>query len=93
MNHKYLIGVFLLFISFVAAADSSPLPNGDYKLSGYDADGKKTGGPVKVYVPYSNASFAIGVLCSNKGTVTVTATNETGAETTFKCVIKEQSGS
>ena len=77
----------LLLIAACATTTSNQLPAGSYRLNGYSAEGKKIGGTIKIEVPFSDQRFAVGVLCSNKGTATVAATNAAGTVTTFSCVI------
>jgi len=69
------------------SATSSDLPPGKYTLKGFNAEGEKRGGTVKIVVPYDNPSFAVGVLCANSGTVVVKAVDDAGREATFKCIV------
>lgn len=90
---KYLLSVVTVSVLLTACAstdqrsDSSKLLPGNYTFKGFNAEGKQLGGTVKVNVPYNDPSFAVGVLCSNKGTVVVKATNDSGTETAFRCII------
>lgn len=90
---KYLLSIATISILLTACAstgqvsDSSKLPPGNYKLKGFNAEGKQLGGIVRVNVPFNDPSFAVGVLCSNQGAVVVRATNDYGTETTFRCII------
>jgi hypothetical protein len=42
---------------------------------------------VKINVPFNDASLAVGVLCSNKGTVVVVAKSDSGKETRLRCIV------
>ena len=76
-----------------SSSSSSQLPAGHYVLKGHNTEGKQLGGTLKIDVPFSDPSFAVGVLCSNQGTTVVKATNDAGVVTTFRCVIHGQPAS
>ena len=89
---KSFLAISLTSIALVACATSngpasSRLPDGNYTFKGFDAGGRQLGGTVRVTVPFNDASFATGILCSNKGTVVVKATKDSGEEFAFQCIV------
>lgn len=61
------------------------LPDGTYTFKGHGADGRQMGGSLMASVPLNDPAFAVGVLCSNRGTAVVRATAASGTEFTTAC--------
>lgn len=84
---KIIILTVIISTLLTACASSGVgrLPNGNYQLSGYDGAGNQRGNMINIDVPFSDQTFAIGLICSDAQTTTVVVEQMGNVVTKLNC--------